>query len=64
MAFQITRYNKATALAIGAAATQLVAALTSLDQESVQIIGNALTLVLVWLVPNAPAADTTKPATP
>lgn len=60
MPFKLNRYNKAIALAVGAAATQMIAAWTTLDNDSVQIIGNALTLFLVWLVPNAPA-ETTKP---
>lgn len=47
-----TKYDKAAAGAISAAATGVIAALTDLDPEVVASIGTLLTAVLVFLVPN------------
>ncbi len=47
-----TRYDKAAAAAIGAAATTVIGALTALDPEVVASIGVILTAALTYLVPN------------
>lgn len=54
---KLGRYNKASAAAVSQAIVQVVAAFTPLDPELEQAVGVVLTALLVWLVPNSPAAD-------
>lgn len=51
-----TAFDKAAAAAIGSALTTVIAALTTLDPETIGAIGTLLTAGLVWLVPNKPAS--------